>query len=443
MIKKILLYGINTFSDWYFLTQCKKYIVLGFLETQKSTDKHLDKNVYSLTDIEKITYDEIHIANSHHETILNLKQYTEPQKIVIPFFLEDNSYINSDYDEIKSLCSVPERSLINYIKNNGGKNDLSFRFIPIKRQKSNIFKEVKKKIFDEYTKYISENLKFIYEKPKIDFLVFWVGTKCTLRCKRCCNLIPYVSHKSYDSNELIEDLDFLLSIVDIKSLQVQGGEPFTHPDLAKLLSYLVNKTKCNFYIATNGTIKTTEQVLSIIQKSNVPIRISNYKIDKIKRNLEDQLKKHSIDSFQYDFMYGNGSWFDSGGPLETDDSMATAKLSYEKCPDKVCNTVANGILYVCGKIPSLREIHGSYNRKKKESSSIEVNIRSIRKNKILKILHLNIIVGRLFMFRFQKSLKFFRPECGYCRISSNLYPAGEQLTTDELNYIKNKIKENL
>lgn len=39
-------------------------------------------------------------------------------------------------------------------------------------------------------------------KDSIKFLVLWGGTKCTLRCKNCCNLIPYVKQVSYDTEKI-------------------------------------------------------------------------------------------------------------------------------------------------------------------------------------------------------------------------------------------------
>lgn len=35
-------------------------------------------------------------------------------------------------------------------------------------------------------------------KDSIRFLVLWVGTKCTLKCENCCNLIPHAEQVSYD-----------------------------------------------------------------------------------------------------------------------------------------------------------------------------------------------------------------------------------------------------
>lgn len=73
------------------------------------------------------------------------------------------------------------------------------------------------------------------EKYEMNALSFWVGTKCTLRCRDCCNIIPYHSQTSFDIDLLISDLRKLLGICKINLLQIQGGEPFTHPQIKKLI----------------------------------------------------------------------------------------------------------------------------------------------------------------------------------------------------------------
>lgn len=59
-------------------------------------------------------------------------------------------------------------------------------------------------------------------KENIRFLVLWVGTKCSLRCKDCCNLIPYVQQESYNVNEIIDNLNYVTKDVKINLLQIQG-----------------------------------------------------------------------------------------------------------------------------------------------------------------------------------------------------------------------------
>lgn len=61
------------------------------------------------------------------------------------------------------------------------------------------------------------------KKNIIRFLVLWVGTSCTLRCRDCCNLIPYMPQISYDEEEIFENLDYITKEIKIDTLQIQGG----------------------------------------------------------------------------------------------------------------------------------------------------------------------------------------------------------------------------
>lgn len=59
---------------------------------------------------------------------------------------------------------------------------------------------------------------------QIDFLVLWLGTKCSLRCRDCGNLIPY-SHDpvSFDMDMIIADMKKLSKVSSIRKMQIQGG----------------------------------------------------------------------------------------------------------------------------------------------------------------------------------------------------------------------------
>ena len=87
---------------------------------------------------------------------------------------------------------------------------------------------------------LKQRLKQFFKKPEIEFMVFWIGQKCSLKCKLCCNLIPYMKQNSYNINEILSDFKFLSQNSKIKFLQIQGGEPFTHPNITQILDFIGN-----------------------------------------------------------------------------------------------------------------------------------------------------------------------------------------------------------
>ncbi len=279
----------------------------------------------------------------------------------------------------------------------------------------------------------------------------WIGTRCTLKCKRCCNHIPFLNKSSYDIDECIQDLEFIKSIYSVKKLQVQGGEPFTHPNFDTMLNYLIMHKEQRTDIATNGTVKMSANSLQLARDNassfekagHLRIRISNYAIEGVKRALATQLAENAVHYNTYDFVFGNGQWFDLGDPLCKRSSYETCIKNYRFCPNKECNTLVDGMLYVCGRVAAIRELHPGAESfpGHRFSSGLYVNIRKIRKSRFLKVLGLRKIFGKYWINRFLSQVDKARPECAYCRMSSTLYPAAEQETNVEIQAVLASLKQ--
>jgi len=262
------------------------------------------------------------------------------------------------------------------------------------------------------------------------FLVFWIGTKCTLKCRLCCNLIPYSKQISYNADEILKDLQFLLKNHEIEYLQIQGGEPFTHPDIIKIIDFVSKTNIKNIDIATNATVALKQDVLNTLKRNpNVKIRISNYECTKVAREKFCKvLDNNNIPYRFYDFKFNNKLWFSTGGINEKKANDIEVQEIFNKCKNKGCRTLADGILTFCGKATTIKEIYNDYNAKKCD----EVNIRKIRKsfnplkNKVLK--------KALILFFENKNT--YKEQCRYCNISPDLFPAAEQLSSEEIKNLR-------
>ena len=277
--------------------------------------------------------------------------------------------------------------------------------------------------------------KKLFNKPTIPFLVFWVGTKCTLKCKLCCNLIPYIAQESSNSDEILKDLEFICKNVHIQTLQIQGGEPFTHPNADKIIDFVGNlKNIDKVEIATNGTLQLKQNVIDALKKNpHITVRVSDYDCAK---NLQDkiikQLEENNINFYAYKFMYGNNTWFSTGGVNETrEENDEKVKKTYDICDEKGCVTYYNGKILTCGKIPAIKLL---YNCEQHESYD-EVDVRQIR-----------LAYSKPFFdnkdFKLRKSIKLFyknyhqfKEQCRYCKITGEKHPAAQQLTQNELKEI--------
>ena len=201
------------------------------------------------------------------------------------------------------------------------------------------------------------------QKYEIGFLVLWVGTKCTLRCRDCGNLIPYVAPASFDMDQIISDMNTLLSFCRVNKLQIQGGEPFTNPKIGKLIDRIDNFNIPEIVITTNGTIRLNQQIiksLKNVKNSNFQMVLSSYECA---RNKQDEfysvLVSNHINCLKYDFYQKDGSWVNQGGPetCRNNDDQKTQEL-YSQCAFKICLSLVNGELFRCGRAKVSSEVFG-------------------------------------------------------------------------------------
>ncbi len=279
--------------------------------------------------------------------------------------------------------------------------------------------------------------KKLFPKQQINFLVFWVGTKCTLKCRYCCNLIPYMKQISFDSDLILKDLEFITQNSKVKKLQIQGGEPFTHPDIVKILDFVskLNNIK-NIDIATNGTVNLQQEIIDALKRnSKIKVRISNYKCtEKLRENFCEKLSKNNIPYRLYEFMYKNNTWFYSGWlneRYEKDDEIV--QKIYNNCDNKDCTTLVNGKILACGKVQSIKEVYKLLKFKKYD----EVNVRKIRES----ILPFKKYRLRRNIKQFFIHINKYKEQCRYCVLNTYKIPAAEQISSNELNKIKKNYNE--
>ncbi len=201
------------------------------------------------------------------------------------------------------------------------------------------------------------------QKSYIGFAVLWVGTKCSLRCRDCGNLIPFSGQESYKMDVIISDLKKLLEICKVDKLQIQGGEPFTHPDIDMLITVIDELDIPEIVITTNGTINIKQSTIDLIKKvehSNFSIIISTYNCVKEKQvKLYERLKSNGINVILYNFFNNDNKWVRLGDIIaDQNDDTEIIKEKYKSCDFKICATLADGWLYRCGRGKVIIEVLG-------------------------------------------------------------------------------------
>jgi organic radical activating enzyme len=183
----------------------------------------------------------------------------------------------------------------------------------------------------------------------IPFLVVSVGQACNFRCKDCGNFAPFAPKDTlrYDMGTIIRDLDTIIKYARIELLQIQGGEPFLHPQLEELLVFV---RKCRAIslcqIATNGTVLPQVSPQSLTGEKFL-VRISNYPVQ---RNASEQVEKwlieHSIRMRIYHFQAKTDKWYYLGKNC-TDDTDVEKR--FQTCAFHECITMENGYLGHCSR----------------------------------------------------------------------------------------------
>lgn len=196
-------------------------------------------------------------------------------------------------------------------------------------------------------------IRYRNKKVLIPFLEIWVGQFCNLKCKNCCHLIPYLEQKSYDIEQLIEDCRKLFQWCEVEYFSIVGGEPFSHPNLDKLINFVAGCPDIKSgKIVTNGTILPNENIVNALKglEGKLEIRIDGY--PEIGIGVAEKFAEMMrVNRIPYHFSRFNpdkpSSWKqltpDHAAPLARNHS----KELFARCNIRDCNTFADGELTLC------------------------------------------------------------------------------------------------
>lgn len=312
--------------------------------------------------------------------------------------LEEGIYmekkLSDDWKEIKSLAIfgfgrisqgnidlfIDLFDVTAIIDNNSNYSGNNYRNVGIKTFKQYLAEHKKEKIVvlsgkKVYSSISKELCQFGYEEYK-DFChmtVFfedWFGrlnskiclgrtivsltTACTLNCKNCNMLTPYNKQKrTYNLAFLKQDVDLLLSNVDfISNLVIVGGEPLLYKELPEYIEYVgqnYSQKIGNIQIITNGMLMPSEQLIEIIKKYNVEIRISDYTNAVDYSEKLNQLKG-VLDSNEIKWIaFKQDEWLDFGFPEEKLNMGNDREIlrSHMLACQPMCPILHDGKIYYC------------------------------------------------------------------------------------------------
>ena len=181
-----------------------------------------------------------------------------------------------------------------------------------------------------------------------------ITQKCSLNCKDCSIMTPYLKSKQhYPIEHLKADLHLFFEKYDILGkLGIVGGEPFLYPDLVEYIEFIGNyrdRIIRNPQIVTNGTVIPSDKVFEIIKEYDLEISISDYrkgiptlteKIEKLTEKLEKYKIKYFVNAVE--------QWVDFGYTTVDRSNVSEESLIafYNDC-EMPCRLLRDKCLYQC------------------------------------------------------------------------------------------------
>lgn len=187
-------------------------------------------------------------------------------------------------------------------------------------------------------------------------LVVVLGTKCSLRCRDCSNLMPYYKpQEDFDKEEIITSLNNITEKTQsILKCELIGGEPFLSKNLSDVLEYVIkNEIIKAVEITTNGTIIPNEKLIPLLKNPKVQIRISDYGEVVDKSNIIAFLQEHSINYHLLDCE----KWVLAGGVETRNKSKKELVKQYRMCHSGYyCKPLYKGKIFSCARAAGLYDL---------------------------------------------------------------------------------------
>lgn len=204
----------------------------------------------------------------------------------------------------------------------------------------------------------------ISRRFEVDYAEIFLTTRCTLNCRDCSVLVPYIGKPvDYDCKDIKGDISAFLDSIDrIYKFGMLGGESMLHRDFTEILSFLEKSQKVkSIRVVTNGTYIPGDHILNALSESKkVHLNISSYPGMKksVVTELSQKLKERGV---RYS-VYSGMQWFDLGAvDMKPEKRADVIEGRFRNCWMRRCPGIRDGRLYHCGRaafLPLARSIEG-------------------------------------------------------------------------------------
>ena len=203
-------------------------------------------------------------------------------------------------------------------------------------------------------RFYNERNKIRHDEINLGRIVVVLGTKCSLRCKECNNLIPYFNPQ-YDLSPglIISALKKILcEISSIQICELIGGEPLLANNFRDVLCWVLEQDKVKHVeVTTNATILPGKNIFPLLCHKKIEVRISDYHMPERQQKFIDVLTQtKNIRLTKLD----NLIWTSPGGIKKRGRSVDTLRRYYDRCTSGyACTTLFGDKIFHCARAASL------------------------------------------------------------------------------------------
>lgn len=209
-------------------------------------------------------------------------------------------------------------------------------------------------VYREYLRRIAPGHKVLAKEPskKFDWFGYIMGQHCSLKCRDCCERVPYFERPVFSTYEdILSDCSRLAASSEfIRYIELVGGEPFLHPQFQKVLEGLLRIENVGYVkVFTNGTVVPKGGVLEILKDPRIVINLSNYTAQAKGVQLENiRRTREVLESNGIRYVYSESKeWTDWGDFHDRGYTEAQLADHAAHCFCYNCHRVFQGKLYRC------------------------------------------------------------------------------------------------
>lgn len=255
-----------------------------------------------------------------------------------------------------------------------------------------------------------------YRSSRFDWVGYIVSQTCTLKCKHCCEYVPFLTDKGFSPVEtIVKDIKKIAkSSKFLNFVELIGGEPFLHPEIERLITELLKIENIGYIKSfTNGTVVPSDELCEIMKNPRFMLNLSNYEKIATGKLLENIYKtREKLEKYGIKYLFTtNFEWLDFSSFDIHKTDIDILKQGFKDCFISICHRVYKGKLYRCP-----HQYAGIQLKKLKEFPIECIDIHSMNEEELAQALE-----------KFE-NLKFI-DACRHCKLPyyAESAPAGEQL----------------